>query len=356
MKRDQFARRIIAWFRQHGRHDLPWQGETDPYPIWVSEVMLQQTQVNTVIPYFRRFMQNFPTVDALAKADIDDVLRDWSGLGYYARGRNLHRAACVIRREYGGVIPEDKAQLMALPGIGRSTAGAILALSFKQRHAILDGNVKRVLSRFYAVPGWPGETLVANRLWRLAETLTPTVGVDQYTRAIMDLGATLCRRQPQCEVCPVAEGCAARRQGAQHCYPMPRPKKNPPLRTIIFLLLDNGVGEILLQKRPATGVWGGLWCFPECRSDEDAGAFLFAKTGYRATITRQLSPIRHALTHFHMEIVPLCLRIRGRVRRGGVVDHLWHKPGRELAVAVPAPVKRLLQAASCKNLHNVGTL
>ena len=346
MKNDQFSKWIITWFRQHGRRGLPWQCGNDPYPIWISEIMLQQTQVNTVIPYFHRFIQKFPTVQALAESETDEVLCVWSGLGYYSRGRNLHRAARIIHHKHGGVIPHDKEQLMALPGIGRSTAGAILALSFKQRHAILDGNVKRVLSRFYAVSGWPGKAKVTKRLWQLAETLTPEIAVDQYTQAIMDLGATICRlRQPKCEVCPVAKGCTARRKKAQHCYPTPRPKKILPLRKIIFLLLYKKTGEVLLEKRPATGVWGGLWCFPECRFDEDVSTYLSTTTGYYGIITKKLPAIQHTLTHFRMEIVPVCLRAIGRQRQ--VADHLWHLPEQVTALAVPVPVKRLLQDHGC---------
>ncbi|MFB3101031.1 MAG: A/G-specific adenine glycosylase, partial [Gammaproteobacteria bacterium] len=295
---DNFSNSLISWHKKYGRHDLPWQGEATPYHVWVSEIMLQQTQVGTVIPYFNRFIERFPNVQSLANADIDEVLSYWAGLGYYARGRNLHLAAKIICDDFDGVLPSDKEKLLTLPGIGRSTAGAIMALAFKQHHAILDGNVKRVLCRFYAVNGWPGELTVEKQLWQIAEDLTPEINVARYTQAIMDLGATVCTRsKPQCNICPVSEGCLARQQEVQHKYPAPKPKKIIPLRKTVFLLLENKAGEILFQRRPETGIWGGLWCFPECSHDDDIEEWLLAKTGFSGSITRKMTVIKHTLTH-----------------------------------------------------------
>ena len=217
---------MIAWFAQHGRKDLPWQQDPTPYRVWVSEIMLQQTQVRTVIPYYQRFMQAFPDLRALAAAPLDQVLHHWSGLGYYARARNLHRAAQRIRDDHAGRFPEDIEVVMRLPGIGRSTAGAVLSLACGQRHAILDGNVKRVLARFHAVEGWPGKTAVLEQLWALAEAATPQRDVAAYNQAMMDLGATLCRRgTPECPSCPLQSDCRACKLGRQSEFPAPRPRR-----------------------------------------------------------------------------------------------------------------------------------
>jgi len=309
--------------------------------------MLQQTQVATVIPYYNRFLERFPTIELLANADIDDVLSHWAGLGYYARGRNLHRAAKIISNNFDGELPEAKDQLLTLPGIGRSTAGAIMALAFKQHHAILDGNVKRVLCRFYAVNGWPSESAVEKQLWQLAEGLTPEINVARYTQAIMDLGATVCTRsKPQCDICPVSIECLARKQEAQHKYPTPKPKKTIPVRETVFLLLENKRGEILLQKRPATGIWGGLWCFPECSPGDNIEECLLAKTGFSGSIIRKFSIIKHRLTHFHMEILPIHLKVKQCNNIKEVNDQQWCLSGDALKYGVPAPVKNLLMTMS----------
>lgn len=343
--RGQFSDQLLIWFQTHGRHDLPWQSEPIPYHVWVSEIMLQQTQVSTVIPYFNRFIEIFPDVQSLAKADIDEVLSHYAGLGYYARGRNLHRAAQMVCDEHDGELPSDKEKLLTLPGIGRSTAGAIMALAFKQRHAILDGNVKRVLSRFYAVSGWPGKQEIEKKLWQLAEELTPEKNVAQYTQAIMDLGATICTRsRPKCELCPISQDCMAMQQESQHQYPTPKPKKTIPLRKSVFLLLENQAGEILFQRRPASGIWGGLWCFPECSPDDDIESWLLAKTGFSGSITKQLSVIKHTLTHFRMEILPVHLKVKQCNNVKEMDDHQWCLSGDALKFGIPAPVKNLLLA------------
>jgi len=338
-----FSKSLISWHKKQGRHHLPWQCNPSPYHVWVSEIMLQQTQVSTVIPYFDRFIERFPNVQSLANADIDEVLSNWAGLGYYARGRNLHRAAKIICDNFNGDLPSDKEKLLTLPGIGRSTAGAIMALAFDQRYAILDGNVKRVLSRFYAVNGWPGEPTVEKQLWQIAEDLTPEINVARYTQAIMDLGATVCiRSKPQCNICPVSEGCLARQHEVQHKYPAPKPKKTIPLRKTVFLLLENKAGEILFQRRPATGIWGGLWCFPECSPDDDIEKWLLAKMGFSGSITRKLTVIKHTLTHFRMEILPIHLKVKQCNNIKEKDDHRWCLSGDALKFGVPVPVKNLL--------------
>ncbi len=344
---DSFSKNLIHWHKKYGRHDLPWQQEPIPYHVWLSEIMLQQTQVAIVIPYYNRFLEKFPTIKLLANADIDDVLSHWAGLGYYARGRNLHRAAKIICDNFGGNLPADKEKLLTLPGIGRSTAGAIMALVFKQHHAILDGNVKRVLCRFYAVDGWSGESAVEKQLWQLAEDLTPENNVARYTQAIMDLGATVCTRsKPKCDICPVSQECLARKQEAQDRYPVPKLKKAIPIRETVFLLLENKRGEILLQRRPATGIWGGLWCFPECTPDDDIEEYLFAKTGFSSSIIQKLSIIKHTLTHFRMEILPVHLKVKQCNNVKEVNDQQWYLSGDALKFGVPTPVKNLLLTMS----------
>jgi A/G-specific adenine glycosylase len=259
----EFHDRVLNWFGRFGRKDLPWQSEPSPYRVWVSEIMLQQTQVATVIPYFQRFMQSFAGIRELADTHQDEVLRHWAGLGYYARARNLHKAAQIVRDEFGGRLPADFEQLLALPGIGRSTAGAILALSGDQRFPILDGNVKRVLARFHAVEGWPGNGAVAAELWAYADSHTPTDRVAEYTQAMMDLGATVCTRsQPLCAACPLGDHCESKRHGSQALYPGKKNRRPRPLRQTCMLLAQVG-DAIFLQKRPPAGIWGGLWSLPE---------------------------------------------------------------------------------------------
>ena len=252
-----FSRKLLVWFDQHGRKTLPWQLNRDPYRVWISEIMLQQTQVKAVIPYFERFIQRFPDVDSLAAADNDSVMHHWSGLGYYARARNLHKASKIIVAEHGSKFPEDFDQVMALPGIGRSTAGAVLAFCFSQHRAILDGNVKRVLTRHYGVEGYPGAKKVEQSLWDLALKLTPEKRVGDYTQAIMDLGATLCTRsRPDCSRCPMAEECVANRTQSQSRFPFRKPKKDKKQKEVAMLIIQRQSGEILLEKRAATGIWG----------------------------------------------------------------------------------------------------
>jgi A/G-specific adenine glycosylase len=312
--------------------------------VWLSEIMLQQTQVGTVIPYFERFVAHYPAVAALAAAAQDEVLHLWSGLGYYSRARNLHRCAQLVMARHAGQFPQDIAQLVALPGIGRSTAAAILAQACELPHAILDGNVKRVLARYHAVGGWPGESAVEKRLWQLAELHLPTVGVRDYTQAIMDLGATLCTRsRPRCQDCPLAGDCAALASGRVADYPAARPKRVVPRRTTLFLVIENAQGEVLLERRPASGIWGGLWCFPEAQS-EDVLTQRLAALGLRdGSIAARLPIIAHSFTHFHLEIQPL--RIAADTRAFEVRDDAalrWYSPADSTRIGLSAPVTRLL--------------
>jgi A/G-specific adenine glycosylase len=343
-----FSDRLLAWYARAGRKDLPWQQDPTPYRVWVSEIMLQQTQVATVIPFYNRFMARFPTIQDLAAAGEDQVLHLWSGLGYYARARNLHAAAQQIVARHDGIFPDTFKDVLALPGIGRSTAGAILALASGQRHPILDGNVKRVLARYHAIAGWPGKADVLKILWAHSESYTPAVQVAAYTQAIMDLGATVCTRgQPACAECPLAADCQARLSGQQAAYPAPRPKKALPLRTVTMLLLCNARGEILLEKRPPAGIWGGLWSLPELADAADAGAIWQQATGITY---RQLDtwPVQlHTFTHFQLEITPLLAAVvheSGRVMEG--TDRVWYNTSQSNERGLAAPVKQLLQKFS----------
>ena len=335
-----FAARVLAWYDEYGRKDLPWQVK-DAYRVWVSEIMLQQTQVRTVIPYYERFMARFPDVVSLADAPVDDVLHHWSGLGYYARARNLHKAAIIVRDEHGGVFPDDFEAVTALPGVGRSTAGAILSLAFGQRHTILDGNVKRVLARHNAVDGWPGQTAVQNALWALAEEQTPTKRVDHYTQAIMDLGATLCTRsKPACPDCPVAEDCAARIAGTIDRYPGKKPKKAKPLKTTTMLLAVSAEA-VYLERRPPSGIWGGLWSFPEIEpSDADDWS---SRLGRNALHTEQWNVVRHSFSHYDLDISPLLVELDEPVYQAADRDDaLWYRLDQEPPGGLAAPVKKLL--------------
>ena len=340
-----FAGRMLDWFRRHGRHDLPWQRQPSPYRVWVSEIMLQQTQVATVIPYFERFMQRFPEVEALALAHEDEVLHHWSGLGYYARARNLHRAARAIIERHDGRFPEDIALLQKLPGIGRSTAGAILSLALEQRQPILDGNVKRVLARHAAVSGWPGRAPVQRALWQLAEQRTPEQQVRDYNQAMMDLGATVCTRsKPRCEHCPVAADCEARRLGRQADFPGRRERKPLPVRAVQMLLLRDPDGRILLQQRPAQGVWGGLWSLPELDPAADPLAWCEQQGLQVVGDARLLPPRRHTFSHFHLDIQPQEIPLASPGCRLADGDRMaWYNPRQPDPLGLAAPISRLLQ-------------
>ena len=348
MKKQNFSNRLLSWFDKHGRKNLPWQHNLTPYRVWVSEIMLQQTQVATVIPYYERFMQRFPNILALANAEQDEVLHLWTGLGYYARGRNLHKAAQKIRDEHGGEFPTELEQVIALPGIGRSTAGAILSLSLNQHHAILDGNVKRVLARYHAIQGWPGTPAIEKQLWQLAEQHTPDKNTAAYTQAIMDLGATVCRRsKPLCPLCPQNKGCAALAQNRQNQLPSPRPKKKLPTRTATMLMLDNGKGKMLLQQRPPTGIWGGLWSFPELEHEQSDDAVIqqwcLDRLGHEVEIHERWPALRHTFSHFHLEILPVYLRSQTQQNKIADNNSTWFSPATPANIGLAAPVKTLLE-------------
>ena len=339
---EPFSQAVLAWYDQFGRKDLPWQQDMNPYRVWVSEIMLQQTQVATVIPYYQRFMQVLPDVHALAAAEADEVLHLWTGLGYYSRARNLHRTAQLVVSEYGGEFPASLDALEALPGIGRSTAGAIASLSMGLRAAILDGNVKRVLARYHAVPGWPGEKAVHDHLWQIAERYTPPQRFDHYTQAMMDLGATLCTRsKPSCLLCPVQAGCQARQLGQPTAFPHSKPRKALPVRQCLMPLLVNQQGDVWLERRPDSGLWGGLWCPPQL-ADEAALDELLAQRGWYSQQQQALEPLRHTFSHFHLDIQPLLVRVEPGpgVAEAGQVWYNLRQPAR---LGLAAPVSKLLK-------------
>ena len=337
-----FSDCVIHWQRQHGRHDLPWQNTRDPYAIWVSEIMLQQTQVSAVIPYYQRFMARFPTVASLAYADEDEVLQHWSGLGYYSRARNLHNAAQTLMQAYSGAFPQSPEEIQQLPGIGRSTAAAIAAFSAGYRGAILDGNVKRVLCRCFGIEGWPSQPAVEKQLWALAESLLPQGDIEPYTQGLMDLGASVCSRsKPQCGQCPLQSTCAAHRDQRTAAFPSPKPRKALPERTTTMLLLLNG-NEILLEKRPSTGIWGGLWSFPEIADGQNVQQVARERFGLDTTSQTALPLLTHTFTHFRLHITPQPLHVLKRnpsTEDGRIV---WLDLEDAMGAALPTPVRKLL--------------
>ena len=338
---EEFQRRLLAWFDQYGRHELPWQSPRTAYRVWVSEIMLQQTQVATVIDYFERFMARFPTLQALADAPQDEVLHLWTGLGYYARARNLHKAAQQVAADHNAQLPVDSLEaLMALPGIGRSTAGAIIAQSTGKRAVILDGNVKRSLTRLHAVSGWPGKPAVERKLWALAEVYTPEERVADYTQAMMDFGATLCKRnQPACLQCPFNDVCLAFAEGNVQGYPQSKPKKSLPTRQTLMLILEDAKGRIWLEQRPPSGLWGGLWSLPQFDTQQALNDWL---ANNAATIQRQSAypTFIHTFSHFKLEITPQPVTCEGL--NGVREDGLWYDLADPPALGLAAPVKKLL--------------
>lgn len=338
----EFSRKLIAWQRRHGRHDLPWQRSRDPYRVWLAEIMLQQTQVATVAPYYRRFLERFPDVSSLAQAPLGEVLRHWAGLGYYSRARNLHRTAIAVLGQHGGDFPAERAALEALHGIGRSTAAAIAVFSFGTREAILDGNVKRVLARYFAVAGYPGEKSVEKRLWLLAESLLPARAIEHYTQALMDLGATVCTRaSPGCVQCPVRASCAALGEGRVWAYPASRPGKKLPLRTVAMLLVIRR-GKVLLERRPPAGIWGGLWSLPELPAHADVSAHCAAQLGCEVASPSALQPLRHGFTHFTLDILPYRCEVRRLRPRVAEQNRAWFALAEAQDAGVPSPVRKLL--------------
>lgn len=345
---DGFAQKLLAWYDENGRHDLPWHHDRNPYRVWVSEIMLQQTQVTTVIPYFEAFMQRFPDVKALASAPVDDVLSHWSGLGYYARARNLQKAAQQVVEEHSGEFPGNLEQLQALPGIGRSTAAAILAQAFQQRAAILDGNVKRVLARYHAIPGWPGKTDVLNQLWERTEEHTPDARIRDYTQAIMDLGAMVCTRsRPACDSCPLQDGCDAYANNETSLYPGSKPKKAKPEKTTWMVILEDHQGRILLERRPPSGIWGGLWSLPEldpAYGPEELPDACEQAFGFHCGEPELTSGFRHTFSHYHLHIQPARLTVQSPAHINDRDNHQWVHRDQALTLGLPAPIRTLLTA------------
>jgi len=337
-----FAAHVLEWSDRNGRKDLPWQKDPTPYRVWVSEIMLQQTQVNTVVPYYERFMASFPDVETLAASGVDDVLHHWSGLGYYARARNLHKAAEILVSEYAGTFPDDIDDVTGLPGIGRSTAGAVLSLSRNQRHPILDGNVKRVLARFYAVEGWPGQLKVARKLWAYAEQNTPGDNVAAYTQAMMDLGATVCTRtRPNCTLCPLSNDCAAHAAGCETEFPGKKPRKKKPRRSTHMILVRRD-DALYLEKRPPSGIWGGLYSFPELDSADQALDWCRQNLNTDTVAVESLQMLSHSFTHFDLDIHPIAVRVTCDPGVAGESDAIWYRPDTPQQVGIAAPVQQLI--------------
>ncbi|WP_028455764.1 A/G-specific adenine glycosylase [Chitinilyticum litopenaei] len=340
-----FARRLLGWHATHGRHDLPWQ-VSDPYRVWLSEIMLQQTQVITVIPYYQRFLERFPDIASLAAAPVDDVLALWSGLGYYTRARNLHKAAQVVMDKHGGVFPRSPAEISALPGIGASTAAAIAAFSFNTRAAILDGNVKRVLARWAGIEGMVAQKAVEKQLWALADSLLPdSPDMPAYTQAQMDLGATVCTpKKPACLACPLQDDCVARRDGRQLELPTPKPKKTIPARATVMLLIRDGAGRILLQQRPPTGIWGGLWCLPEAPSTLAAEAVARKQLGCEIELDETGEDFVHVFSHYRLTITPQYATLLREIPQARESGLQWFAVSDALAAGIPKPLRSLLEA------------
>ena len=338
---ESFAARVNRWQRQHGRHDLPWQNTRDPYRIWVSEIMLQQTQVSAVIGYYQRFMERFPDIASLAAAPSDEVMRHWAGLGYYSRARNLHAAAIIMATRHGGAFPQSQEEVEALPGIGRSTAAAIRSFAFGARAAILDGNVKRVFARHFGVAGYPGAPKIEKQLWERAETLLPDTDIEAYTQGLMDLGATLCTRsKPRCSDCPLQTDCVAYREDRTAELPTRKPKREVPQRETIMLVVLRDK-QVLLELRPPVGIWGGLLSLPQ--ADDEAAARQLAGTLHADWKTREpLSVIEHGFTHYHLSIQPLLLEAKSGAMTAAEPGQVWLPLAEAQDAALPAPVKKLL--------------
>jgi A/G-specific adenine glycosylase len=337
-----FADRLIAWQQRHGRHDLPWQNTGDPYRVWLSEIMLQQTQVATVIPYYQRFLARFPDLAALAAAPVEEVMGLWSGLGYYARARNLHACAQAVMADHGGAFPRQPEAIAELPGIGRSTANAIAVFCFGARLPILDGNVKRVLCRHAGIEGWPGSPAVESQSWRYATSLLPERETAAYIQAQMDLGATVCTRsKPKCESCPVAEDCVAKRDGRTAELPTPKPRKELPERKATMLVLIEA-GRVLLLPRPPTGIWGGLLSLPEV-ADGSSAEDEARRLGCTIASKQTLAPLIHTFTHFRLTIRPLLCEVQHQPA-AAEPGARWLAAADLPQAALPAPIRKLLSA------------
>ena len=339
-----FASKVIAWQKRHGRHDLPWQNTRDPYRIWLAEVMLQQTQVATVTPYYHRFLERFPDLATLAHAPLDRVLELWSGLGYYSRARNLHRAAQAVVMQHAGRFPRDFEAVLALPGVGRSTAAAICVFAHGNGHAILDGNVKRLLARSFGIAGYPGDATTKARLWDTAEKILPRRGVEAYTQGLMDLGAAVCTRaKPRCDACPLHGACVARTSGRTAELPTPRPRKKLPHRKTQMLVLLHA-GQVLLEKRVASGIWGGLWSLPEIGSNTNVAELCAQRYGVEVTGHEAMPTVAHGFTHFKLDIEPQKVAVARVTPRAAAPGVMWLPLDEALGAAIPAPVRRILSA------------
>ncbi len=346
MQPEQFSSAVLDWYDRHGRHDLPWQQGITPYRVWVSEIMLQQTQVSTVLNYFDRFMEALPTLQALAEAPEDEVLHLWTGLGYYTRARNLQKTAKIVVADHDGEFPRDVEKLILLPGIGLSTAGAIASLSMGLRAPILDGNVKRVLARFTAQEGYPGEPRVAKQLWATAERFTPHSRVNNYTQAMMDLGATLCTRsKPSCLLCPLERACQAHMLGLETRYPIPKPRKTVPQKRTLMPMLANEDGAILLYRRPSSGLWGGLWSLPEL-DDFDDLQHLATQHALQLGEHHELPGLVHTFSHFQLSIEPWLVKVQESADHVAEADWLWYNLATPPRLGLAAPVKKLLKRAA----------
>jgi len=343
----EFSARLLDWFALHGRHNLPWQVNPSPYRVWVSEVMLQQTQVATVIPYYERFMARFPNLAALAAAPLDEVLHLWTGLGYYARARNLHACSQAVAANHGGEFPQEITALTALPGIGRSTAGAILALCGGRRLPILDGNVKRVLARVFGIAGNPGSSAVTGLLWAQSDACTPAANAAAYTQAIMDLGATLCTRaRPACTLCPLNAGCIAALEGRQRELPGKKPRRVRPSRETTLLIARSayhGSVAVFVQRRPAAGLWGGLWSPPQFASEQEALDWCQKEIGEPCADSQNLPPIDHAFTHFNLRIKPLSVQCQPKAGVHDGADRLWYPIEDPPRIGLPQPIRALFE-------------
>lgn len=339
-----FQQAVLTWYDQHGRKDLPWQQYITPYRVWISEIMLQQTQVNTVIPYFVRFMQHFPTVERLAIAPVDEVLHLWSGLGYYARARNLHKTAQIIHHQFADQFPQSVIELTNLPGIGLSTAGAILSLGMHIPATILDGNVKRVLARVLAIDEWPGKPSVMKNLWAIAHELTPELRVQHYNQAMMDLGAMICARgTPHCTQCPLTDFCQAYAQQKANVYPIAKPRKELPKKHTFMLALHNPQREVLLIKRPPSGIWGGLWSLPECPAPMQLASWCMQQFACTIKNIELLPDITHTFSHFQLTITPIKAQVKKiSLRTMEDQTQIWYNSKQSSGIGLPAPIQKLL--------------
>ncbi len=341
-----FSMALLNWYDQHGRKDLPWQTDKSPYRVWVSEIMLQQTQVASVIGYYQRFMEHFPSIEALAQAKEDDVLAQWAGLGYYARARNLHKTAKIIVNEHQGVFPRQLEDIIALPGIGRSTAGAICSIAMLDSHPILDGNVKRVLSRLHGIKTWPGERKTEQALWLLAEQYTPEVRCDDYTQAIMDLGATLCTRsKPACSKCSFISECMAHNSSSTQTIPVSKPKKPKPEKEL-WLADIRHENKQLLEKRPNHGIWGGLYSLPELEralSFEELEYELERTFDLKVLSIKEEESFTHIFSHYKLHAFPVTVHVASEtpnIRESASLN--WHTEKELSNLGLPAPIKKYL--------------